>query len=142
LVLASIALCPLLLLEHTRSVRPSDVAVVYLLVTLICGSLELGTVIHDNGLSIGIWIAAAGTAVKFVLLVAESQPKDEILLEQVSPEESAGILSRSFFWWINPILVKGNRKILTGECLPELDKKLLSESRRGRALAAWAQRGE
>ncbi|KAK4444468.1 ATP-binding cassette-containing protein [Podospora aff. communis PSN243] len=139
-VLACIALCPLLVVEHRRSVRPSDLAVVYLLVTLVCDSIELATFMQGNGFSAAARLATASAAFKSVLLVLESRARDDILLERVSPEESAGILARSFFWWINPILVKGNRKILTGDCLPELDHKLLSEQRRGNALAAWAQR--
>ncbi|OKL58645.1 hypothetical protein UA08_06138 [Talaromyces atroroseus] len=35
-------LCPLLFLEHTRSVKPSDLAVVYLIASLACDAAQLG----------------------------------------------------------------------------------------------------
>jgi hypothetical protein len=140
-VLACIGLCPLLFLEHTRSIRPSDLAVVYLLVTLVCDSIDLGTLLRVNGVSYRAGLAMANLLVKFVLVVIESRGKAAILREQRSPEESAGVLARTFFWWINPILARGNRYVLTGECLPPMDQKLSSNLRRQRALQAWAKRG-
>lgn len=142
--IACIGLCPLLSLEHSRSIRPSDLASVYLLVSLTCNSAELGTTIYENGTSAAILPAMASLCLKFVLLVAESRSKERILQGprgQWSPEQLAGILSRTFFWWINSVLVQGSRNILTGDSLPPIDHKLSSELLRRRALRAWDQRG-
>ncbi|KAK0620994.1 P-loop containing nucleoside triphosphate hydrolase protein [Immersiella caudata] len=141
-VLACIGLCPLLFLEHTRSLRPSDPAIVYLLVTFSLESLSLGSRTFNDGVSVGVGLRAASCMIKFLMVVIESRGKADILRERRSPEESAGILARSFFWWINPILAKGNRNILTGECLPAMDKKLSSSLRRQQALQAWAKRSK
>ncbi|GAB1312725.1 hypothetical protein MFIFM68171_02935 [Madurella fahalii] len=123
-------------------VQPSDLAIVYLLVTLVCDSIEFGTFVNEDDVSYGAGLAMANLWVKLVLEVAESRGKAAIQRGQWSPEESAGLLARVFFWWINPILAKGNRNILTGECLPPLDQKLSSKLRRQRALQAWAQRAK
>ncbi|KAK0640764.1 P-loop containing nucleoside triphosphate hydrolase protein [Cercophora newfieldiana] len=141
-VLACIGLCPLLFYEHTKSTRPSDLAVLYLLLTLVPDSVDLGARIHDDGISVGVGLAAASALLKLVLVVIESRGKASILRDERSPEESSGVLSRIFFWWINPILAKGNRNILTGEELPPMGQKLSSELRRQKALQAWDRRAK
>jgi ATP-binding cassette, subfamily C (CFTR/MRP), member 1 len=141
---ACIGLCPLLFLEHIRSIKPSDLAVVYLLVSLACDSAELGTTVAENGTSAGVVLATANLFLKFVLLVAECRGKERIMrapYSQWPPEQLAGVLGRAFFWWINPILAQGNRNILTADNLPPMDRTLLSKLRRHRALQAWDQRG-
>ncbi|WYZ44670.1 hypothetical protein EsH8_VII_001106 [Colletotrichum jinshuiense] len=141
--IACVGLCPLLVLEHSRSVKPSDLAVVYLLGTLACDSIQLGTTVYGNGISAVEGPAIANIFVKFVLLVTESQGKGTILRGphgQWPPELLAGILDRTFFWWINSILAQGNQKILTEDNLPPLDPQLSSELLRHRALKAWDQR--
>lgn len=150
--IACIGLCPLLLLEHTRSIRPSDLAVTYLLVTLACDTAEFGTAVYDHAAWPHVAMplraalpAIANFCVKFVLLVAESRGKEAILRgsrDQWAPEELAGILSRIFFWWINSILAQGRRSILTEDSLPPIDHKLSSRLLRHRALLAWDQRGK
>ncbi|TEA20925.1 ABC transporter atnG [Colletotrichum sidae] len=84
-------------------------------------------------------------ALKLALLLAESQGKRSLLrspYDQSAPEETAGVLSRIFFWWINAILAKGYRMILTGDALPPVDGKLSSGLRLQEALLAWDQRAK
>ncbi|KAK1639348.1 P-loop containing nucleoside triphosphate hydrolase protein [Colletotrichum phormii] len=142
-LIAYVGLCPLLKLEHTRSVRPSDLAVVYLLVSSGCELVDLGTGVFDNESAIIVAPALASLFVKGVLLVVEIRGKHAILQglrDQWSPEELSSILDRTVFGWINPLLVRGNKYILTGDCLPTMDSKLSSQLRRQRALEAWDQR--
>ncbi|TDZ30378.1 ABC transporter atnG [Colletotrichum spinosum] len=144
-IIAAVGLLPLLFLEHGRSVRPSDLAVVYLLVTLVCDSAGLAAshVGSKNLLVLSTGISVP--ALKLALLLAESQGKQSLLrspYDQSVPEETAGILSRTFFWWINAILAKGYRMILTGDALPPVDGKLSSGLRRQEALLAWDQRAK
>jgi ATP-binding cassette, subfamily C (CFTR/MRP), member 1 len=139
-----IGLCPLLFLEHTRSIKPSDLAVVYLLISLACDAAELGTTAYQDvtfPVALGV---IAKLCIKFLILVVESREKGGILRRQYGqwpPEQLAGVLSRTFFWWINSILAKGSRDILTGGSLPPIDHKLSSKLLRHRALKAWDQRG-
>jgi hypothetical protein len=134
----------LLFLEHTRSIKPSDLAVVYLLTSLACDAAELGTTTYQDVTFQVALGAVAKLCIKFLILVVESRGKGGILRPQYSqwPEEQlAGVLSRTFFWWINSILAKGSRDILTGVSLPSIDHKLSSKLLRHRALKAWDQRG-
>lgn len=145
---ACIGLCPLVLLEHSRSIRPSDLSVIYLCVTLTCDSVDLGTAVYDNSVisaALPVIPLTLNIFFKFVLLVIESRGKENILRDSVgnlAPEETAGILSRAFFWWINPILAQGRRNILTEDSLPSIDYRLSSRLLRHRALLAWEQRGQ
>ncbi|KAF5653959.1 major facilitator family transporter [Fusarium sp. NRRL 25303] len=82
-------------------------------------------------------------SLKFLLVAAESRSKQGILKSPYSfqsPEQLAGILSRIFFWWINPILALGNQIILSGEDLPPIDDLLTSEKLRHDGFKAWDQR--
>lgn len=52
-----------------------------------------------------------------------------------------GILGRTFFWWINPILREGYQSVLVAEDLPPADEKLSSENLRKKILVSWDDRG-
>jgi hypothetical protein len=88
--------------------------------------------------------AIVNICLKLVLVVVESQRKDKILRdgsEKWSEEELSGILSRTFFWWINSILAQGRRNILTEDSLPPIGAQLSSKLLRHQASVAWDQRG-
>ncbi|KAF4437176.1 hypothetical protein FACUT_5830 [Fusarium acutatum] len=136
--IATALLCSLLYMERMRSIRPADLAVVFLLVSL---GLDVAVAIQE-GLE-ELFIPATKIALKLLLVTAESRSKQRILKTPYSsqaPEELAGILSRISFWWINPILALGNRKILSGDDLPPTDHLLTSEKLRRNGLKAWDQR--
>ncbi|KAF5499422.1 ABC transporter ecdL [Colletotrichum fructicola] len=142
---ACILLCPLLFLEHSRSVRPSDLAIIYLLVSLACDATEFWLVYEGGKLynDDALYMSIANLTLKLVLIIAGSRGKASILRntgEQLSPEEVGGVLSRTFFWWINPILARGNKFVLSGDSLPSLHTELSSEVLRRRALRCWDQR--
>lgn len=148
---ACVGLFPLLLFEHTRSIRPSDLAVIYLVVTLSCDALKFCTEVFADSTFHYVylplrwfWPIILNICIKLALLVVEGQGKKQILRDpsrQYSPEELAGVLSRTFFWWINPILAQGRREILTEDTLPPVDHTLSSKNLRRKALLAWDQRG-
>ncbi|KAF9875444.1 hypothetical protein CkaCkLH20_07264 [Colletotrichum karsti] len=60
--------------------------------------------------------------------------------EIFNAEQLAGTFNKTFLWWINAIIIKGNKFILTEDNLPSIDQKLSSELLRRRALQAWDQR--
>jgi ABC-type multidrug transport system fused ATPase/permease subunit len=75
-----------------------------------------------------------------VLLVSECRGKSKILLEpycNLPPEEKSGILGRTFFWWINPILARGYKGLLDNSTIPGLKKALSSEYLRHVIVEAW-----
>ncbi|KAH0490116.1 hypothetical protein TgHK011_001599 [Trichoderma gracile] len=148
-LIACLGLCPLVFLEHTRSVRPSDISILYLCVTLACDSVDLWTTLYqDAAASVALpdlLPAIVNICLKLVLVVVESQRKDKILRdgsEKWSPEELSGILSRTFFWWINSILAQGRRNILTEDSLPPIGAQLSSKLLRHQASVAWDQRAK
>ena len=145
--IACACLFPLLALEHARSSHPSDLAVIYLLASLVGDTAALWkqAIISFVGpiASAGPLLAAVSISLKLCLLVVESRGKERILHvseDTRSPEQLAGILSRTFFWWINSILARGYAGILGKDSLPLLDSNLGSRILRRRALQAWDQR--
>ncbi|KAL0932221.1 ATP-binding cassette containing protein [Colletotrichum truncatum] len=142
---AFIGLCPLVFLEHARSIKPSDLVVIYLLVLSAYDSLSFGKAFLANEPRAASSLAASSLCLKLLLLAYESQGKEKLLREprgQWSPEQLAGVLNRLFFWWINTILRYGNRNILNGDKLPPIDDKLSSDLLRRQALKAWDQRAK
>lgn len=143
-LLAFTCLCPLLYFEHTRSIRPADSIVTFLLVSLACdiwvfvsSGQPLGAAAHS--------LAAPNILLKLLLAVTESRGKASILRSEYSknpPSQLGGLLNRTFFWWVNSILAAGNHKILGEEDLPPLDEHLSSKRLRQRALHAWEKRGQ
>ncbi|SCO78296.1 related to multidrug resistance protein [Fusarium oxysporum] len=129
---------PLLYMEHMRSVRPADLAVIFLLVSLACDAANAFQGVLDT------WILpATQLALKLLLVATESRSKQGLLkspYDSQAPEQLAGILSRTFFWWINPILALGNRIMLSGDDLPLIDDQLSSKQLRHRGLKAWDKR--
>lgn len=142
--IAYIGLCPLLFLEHRRSIKPSDLAVIYLLASFACDLARLAALTSEKSISPSIALIAARGFLKFTLFLSESRGKEHLLRDDSSrwsPEQLAGVLSRAFFWWINPILARGNRRVLISDDLPPTDRELSSKWRRYCALRAWDQRG-
>lgn len=142
--LACLGLYPLLLLEHTRSIKPSDLATLYLLASFVCSSVDMGTTLFEHGTFTYVVPGLAISFLKFMLLVSESRGKEKLLRDpqyRWPPEQLSGVLGKAFLWWINPILAQGNRNVLTSDNLPPLDRKLSSRLRRQKALQAWDQRG-
>ncbi|KAK1995506.1 P-loop containing nucleoside triphosphate hydrolase protein [Colletotrichum falcatum] len=143
--MACIGLAPLLLFEHSRSLKPSDLGIVYLLVSLACDLAESTKTDSEDATFTFVAPRIANICVKTLLLAIECRRKRTILRRpdgHFSPEELANVLDRIFFWWINPILAQGYRHILTGESLPPMCQKLSSKPLRQQALLAWGQRAK
>jgi ATP-binding cassette subfamily C (CFTR/MRP) protein 1 len=117
--------------------------VLYILACLLGHAIELFTVLPSfNGESLKFLFA--NMTLELALLAVESHTKEAVLLpryQRLTPEELAGILGRTFFWWINPILLKGYRSILTDVDLPRAGEELSSDALRRVVLRSWDQRG-
>ncbi|PVH85137.1 putative multidrug resistance protein [Cadophora sp. DSE1049] len=127
-------------LEHSRAVQPSIILSIYLLSTLIFDAVQARTLYlrHDDPAILGLFTTSV--AIKAVLLILESRSKRRYLrapYDAYSPETTGGIFNRSFFWWINPILATGFRRLLTLDDLFQTDASLLSEPLRGRMQKSW-----
>lgn len=139
-LVAAIAVILLSGLEDSRAVQPSFLLSIYLLSTLVFDAVQLRTLYlrHDDPAILGLF--SASIAIKAVLLVLESRSKRHYLrapYNGYSPESTGGIFNKSFFWWINPILVTGFRRLLTLDDLFQTDASLLSEPLRDRMQKSW-----
>ncbi|KAL1981958.1 hypothetical protein VTN96DRAFT_1970 [Rasamsonia emersonii] len=131
--------------EHTRAVRPSFLLDVYLFFTLVFDVARSRTLwlrqTDDYNKTIAIVFTVA-VGLKLVALLLESVEKRWILRSEYKaypPEATASIFTRSFFWWLNPLLARGFSKLLSVDDLFFLDKQLLSERVHSRMEAAWAK---
>ncbi|KAE9378324.1 putative multidrug resistance protein [Stipitochalara longipes BDJ] len=128
--LAGIALLCLSRLEHSRAIRPSSLLNIYLLASLSFDAVQVRTLYlkHVDPSILGLF--TADVVIKLVLLLLESKSKRLYLkppYNSYSPETTSGIFNRGFFWWLNPVVLMGFRKILTLDDLFTSDLELLSE---------------
>ncbi|KAL7951361.1 P-loop containing nucleoside triphosphate hydrolase protein [Trichoderma barbatum] len=144
-LIASAGLVWLSAIEHRRSIRPSNLAVLYLLLTCVWDAFALTypgfSGIRDDGKTRAALVA--GFASRLAILILECQEKTSILTPKYSkqsPEETAGYISSVFFWWLNGLLSRGNRSILRGAHLPRLGRELEAESLRRDMLPSWESR--
>lgn len=106
--------------EHTRSVKPSTLINVYLLLTLLFDCAIARTAWLTNGTSSIPRLYTAAATIKLLILAAEAWEKRAILLSRyqyLSPEATSGILGRSVFWWLNPLMKAGFGRFLTDQDL-------------------------
>jgi ATP-binding cassette, subfamily C (CFTR/MRP), member 1 len=102
--------------EHTRSVRPSTIINVYLLFTSLFDCAIARTLWLLDGAHAVARLFTAATSAKALILISEAWEKRSILRVQyrdLSPETTSGILGRSVFWWINPLMKLGFSNFLT-----------------------------
>lgn len=88
-------------------------------------------------------LAAFSTSVLALWLLSECWGKRAIFrpaYQHLAPEETAGILDRIFFWWMNPLLRQGYKTLLNEDDLPKIDHKLSPKTTRENVLRAWDQR--
>ncbi|OTB18548.1 hypothetical protein K445DRAFT_315377 [Daldinia sp. EC12] len=142
-IIAALVLCVLSILEHRRSVRPSNIITIYLIPCIIRDALEISGMLQGQRSWFMQDPILAQITLEVALFAAENLEKErtkEYLGQYVSPEERSGLLGRTFFWWINPILVEGYHNVLLNSSLPPIDSKLLSRPIRTAAIRAWEQR--
>ncbi|KAH9209825.1 P-loop containing nucleoside triphosphate hydrolase protein [Leptodontidium sp. 2 PMI_412] len=142
-LIAACSLCLLSFLEHTRSICPSTLIILYLLSSSVGHIIQLSIPAYQSQNVEIQGFRLAQVCLELAFLITECRSKSSFLKPQyqdLSPEETASVLGRTFFSWINPVLVKGNGKILNHADLPAVDGKLSSESLRKNILLAWDRR--
>lgn len=138
--LCTLGLCVLSHLEHVRTIRPSAIMNGYLLLTLVFDIARLRTLFISNASHAISGCFASMVAVKAMVLFTEATEKRGILLEpyrNLSPEETSGIYSRSFFFWLNQLMTTGFRRPLHSNDLYPIDSEMSSAVLRGRIQRAW-----
>ena len=136
------ALCGLSHYEHTRSVRPSSILSIYLLLSSLFDGVQARTLGLRKAVRAIASIFIICIVLKMGILVIESQSKSTILKQPdtwKAPEATSGIFSRSTFWWLNRLFLIGFRKTLTLNHLFSLETELNSERLNQRCIHAWEQ---
>jgi ATP-binding cassette, subfamily C (CFTR/MRP), member 1 len=128
--------------DHLRSVRPSTILTVYLLFTIPMDAARARTLwsMPHNVPIAGVF--AVIVLWKFLILLLEAKEKRGLLkpaYSSVPPEETGGILSRSFFWWINPLLFAGYKATLSVAALFPIDSDLSFKQKKGEMLYKWTK---
>lgn len=85
-------------------------------------------------------VFAASMAVQALGILFESWEKRKVLREPFSSwagESLGGTFNRTLFFWLNPLLLMGNRQLLTLSDLPPLDVKLEAEKLQADFQEAW-----
>ncbi|KAF2012008.1 multidrug resistance-like protein [Aaosphaeria arxii CBS 175.79] len=127
---SSLALFALSYLEHSRSPRPSYILNAYLFISLLFDIVVLRTV----------WIAlpsfqpvrivlTSSFALKTIILFLEAVEKRNYLRhpENLAPEETSGLYSQTFLWWMNSIIRDGYRRVLKPMDLYPVSQRMSSQ---------------
>lgn len=139
-VFDAIGLCILSHVEHVRSVRPSAIINVYLLLTLPFDIAHSRTLWSEGATQSFAAVFSSSVGIKFMMLVAEAIEKRPILLQRYhhySPEATSGIYSRSFFFWLNKLMTTGFNRVLSNEDLYPIDEEMTSRVLLTHASEAW-----
>ncbi|EHA23283.1 hypothetical protein ASPNIDRAFT_37295 [Aspergillus niger ATCC 1015] len=126
--------------EHIRSVSPSNLLCIYLLFSTLFDGVQARTLWLRFPSTIA-GTCTAGLGVRFLLLIAESQEKQTSLKPQFanySPEKLGGMVNRIIFWWLNPLLARGSRGLLSPSYLFPIDPNLSAEVAQGKFESKWS----
>ncbi|GJC96884.1 ABC multidrug transporter [Colletotrichum higginsianum] len=114
-------------IEHAKSLKPSSILNIYMLVSLVLDGAILRTVWLSH-LSVTISaVFSTSFALKAVIVILEAWGKTPYLAggrRSYSPEETSGIYSRGLFWWLTPLLLTGFRRLLKPLDLFVLDRSM------------------
>ncbi|KAK4444912.1 ABC multidrug transporter [Podospora aff. communis PSN243] len=105
-------------IEHHKSPRPSFFITTYLLISVLFDAARARTA----------WLLASlGT--KLLILGLEAADKRRFLIQSyryLSRESTSGLLNRSLFWWLVPLLSDGWKRVLSVGDLFSINEKLTS----------------
>jgi len=136
---ASLILLPLSVFEHVRSLQPSPLISTYLLFSALLDIPQARTLFLQRHADLGN-LFLASLILKAIILVLEQKGKRSLLMapyKSYPPEALSGIISRSFFWWLNSLFAKGHRQLLNFGDLYETDPELSSTLLQNKIVETW-----
>ena len=140
---ATLALCCLSPLEHSKSIRPSALINAYLFVSLIFDAVMLRTLWLTSPFSATIRdVFTASFALKSVILVQEAFEKRRFLQaadKAYGPETTSGLYGKALFWWLNGLIRRGFRQVLTPNDLYPIDQAMESETIDAKFWKTWSE---
>lgn len=140
--LTCLALLWLSSIEHMRSVNPSDIINVFVLISIILDVPQARTLWlrHRSDTAVATTFTIC-LAIKIVVLFLESKSKRPWLLTPYranSREALTNIFDRTVLWWLGPLFLLAYRKNLIFEDLYAIDDSLLSGSVERRFMQHWS----
>ncbi|KAL0937343.1 ABC multidrug transporter [Colletotrichum truncatum] len=128
--------------EHKRSIRPSALLALYLVITIVLDLAQVRTFWLRDGLTAVAGVFTTSLVVKVVILALEETPKRVLLPsseKDVAIESTTGVVSRSLFWWLNSLFFQGFRLLIGLEDLGAIDPKFDSARLLGMLDRSWAK---
>jgi len=139
----SIALCAMSFVEHRKSIGPSTLITLYLLISIAFDAAECRTLWlrpQDQRLRTIAIIVSISICVKVGILFLETVEKRPFLnapWNLAPPESLSGAINCSVFWWLNALFLRGHKGILSLKSLWETDYSMGSEQLLVRLSSAW-----
>lgn len=130
-VVGSLLLSVVSYTEHQKTVRPSLILNIYLIFSILFDAARARTLwLQQYNRNIAITFTIS-VIVKCLLFLLEATQKGQILRHEYHssnpPEAISGVLSRSFFWWLNQLFLSGYSTTLHLGDLFSLDKHLVAD---------------
>ncbi|RAH77151.1 P-loop containing nucleoside triphosphate hydrolase protein [Aspergillus japonicus CBS 114.51] len=142
-LLAAITAIYLSHLEHICCIRPSTCLVLHYSVVWVLGIPRSRTLLSVSGLHTLASIHIASLVVILALVILESMEKMHTVLPHCrseSLEMGAGAISRSLFWWLNPLLLLGCKGTLLMRDLLRIDSSICADQTdQVRLVMGWAR---
>ncbi|OAQ97694.1 hypothetical protein LLEC1_03571 [Akanthomyces lecanii] len=131
-LVASICILAVLAITHSYCLQPSSFLSVFLSVTMIFDIAMARSYFLRNTLGAIATLQVCVVVLKFLLIIFEEVPKRSLyhsryLQSTVSAETASGFWNRSFFIWLNPLLIFGWFKSFTSENLPSIGDEFASD---------------
>ncbi|TQV93036.1 ABC multidrug transporter [Cordyceps javanica] len=134
-LVAALLMVLLSYVDHGKSLRPSALLNIHVLVTLILDVAQARTLLllasgnpHHSGPELAYSaLFVVVVVVKLVILILESRSKAkwaQLNGKERSPEETSGIFSLGVFSWLSGIFLVGYKKVMTADDLFPLDSAL------------------
>ncbi|KAL4939785.1 hypothetical protein BDV06DRAFT_230810 [Aspergillus oleicola] len=127
-------------IEDQRSVRPSDLLVLYFSATTICQLPRLRSLWLIPSVDACRYIAVVTLLCTIAVVMLESVPKTKVLRhthDQPTKEQRSSFWSRTLFLWVLPFLRIGYQKALGVDDIPQVDASLQGQVSGDRLKSAW-----
>ncbi|KAK7423072.1 hypothetical protein QQZ08_009239 [Neonectria magnoliae] len=142
---AGLAVLALSYAEHSRAARPSTLLMGYMLIQILFDIAMTRTswmvARSDSAISFAV-LRTASVVFKAAILVLEAQGKARWLQwgsNKHSPEDTTGIFSLGTYFWLNRLLLRGYKGVLSIDDLYTLGREMHSELLKKKLLAQLEQ---
>ena len=137
---ASLLICLISPLEHSRSIRPSIFLNAYLLLSFVFDAVVLRTLLLSSFDNVIRAVFTTSLAVKAVVLFQEAHEKRSYLTpadRQYGPEATSGLYSLGTFWWLNSLIRRGFQQVLKSDDLYPIDGDMVAETVNAKFWTMW-----